>query len=102
MAAIWKAAKTLDLPQSVILDAVYDLTRTDRREAYPLRDELREDVWRVCCGILGLPPEHSTRQLSLHDPNDLMGEGARRRLEEYRRRKTEGQEQGKNRGGKGR
>ena len=100
MAAIWKAAKTLDLPQSVILDAVYDLTRTDRRKLPAAT--VREDVWRVCCGILGLPPEHSDARLSLHDPNDLMGEGARRWLEEYRRRKTEGQEQGKNRGGKGR
>jgi hypothetical protein len=37
-------------------DAVYDTTRTDRREASPPRYELREDVKEFCWQLLGSPP----------------------------------------------
>jgi hypothetical protein len=54
----WDAAKKLGIPQQKLFDAVYELTRTDRREASPPRYELREDVKQLCWQLLGPPPGH--------------------------------------------
>jgi len=55
---LWDAAKKLAMPQQKLQDALYDLTRTNRREASPPRYELREDVKQLCWQRLGPPPRH--------------------------------------------
>lgn len=38
--------------------AMFDLTRTDRREASPPRYEFNHDARKACWMLLGPPPEH--------------------------------------------
>jgi hypothetical protein len=57
-AAFWGAAKQLDIPRQKLQDAVYELTRADKREGSPPRDELRADVRKLCFQLLGPAPEH--------------------------------------------
>jgi hypothetical protein len=59
----WDAAKHLPCDhQGEFRDAMFDLTRTDRREASPPRYELREDVKKLCWQLLGPPPGHPLRE----------------------------------------
>jgi hypothetical protein len=53
----WDQAQKLGIPQQQLLDAIYELTRIDRRGASPPRYELREDVKHFCWQLLGPPPE---------------------------------------------
>ena len=46
--AFWDQAKKLGIPTQQLQNAVYGLTRADRREASPPRYELREDVKQLC------------------------------------------------------
>jgi hypothetical protein len=57
MSAFWKQAKTLGIPHNKLLSAVYDLTRTDKREEKPPRYELRGDIRDLCWQLLGPAPE---------------------------------------------
>ncbi|MCI0457977.1 MAG: hypothetical protein L0Z62_13515 [Gemmataceae bacterium] len=59
----WAKAKTLPCSiEGKFRTAMYDLTRTDRREASPPRCELRDDVKRLCWHLLGPPPGHPLRE----------------------------------------
>jgi hypothetical protein len=54
----WDAAKLLPIyNQPRFMTAVYDLTRTDRREASPSRYELNGPAREACWMLLGPPPE---------------------------------------------
>jgi hypothetical protein len=58
MSAFWAEAKKLGIPQAKLLSAVYDLTRSDRREERPPRYELSGPAREACFQLLGPPPEH--------------------------------------------
>jgi hypothetical protein len=57
LTAFWAATKGLGIPQAKLLDAVYELTRPDKREATPPRCELRDDVKHLCWQPLGPSPQ---------------------------------------------
>jgi hypothetical protein len=57
--AFWDAARGLadKHGQQKVMNAVYDLTRADRREASPPRYELNGPAREWCWQLLGPPPE---------------------------------------------
>jgi hypothetical protein len=57
MSAFWEQAKALGVPQGKLLNAVYDLTRADRREEKPPRYELTAPAREACWQLLGPAPE---------------------------------------------
>jgi hypothetical protein len=87
--AFWEQAKQLDISQEKLLNAVYHLTRADRREAPMPRYELRADVRQKCFQLLGPAPEHPMHDFLRYGPPDIMGEeNIRRWQDEFRKRKA--------------
>jgi hypothetical protein len=77
-----------------VLNAVYDLTRADRREASPPHYELTAEARKACFGLLGAPPEHLFHDAIKHGPPNLLSEAeAERWQERYRREKAQEQDQ---------
>jgi hypothetical protein len=58
LTAFWTAAKKFDVPQDELLNALYDLTRADKREENPPRYELTAPTRAACFQLLGPSPEH--------------------------------------------
>jgi hypothetical protein len=87
IAEFWEN-KQLHLPVNDFSNAVYYLTKADKRAEEPARYELNGDARRFCFGLLGPLPEHAMRGSILHWPNNLLGEEVRRRPEGYRRTKA--------------
>jgi hypothetical protein len=89
--AFWDRAKELGLVEEIgkqkLLNAVYDLTRADRRETSPPRYELTAPARKACFQLLGAPPEHEMHDFIKHGPPNVIGEeNARRWQEQYRKR----------------
>ena len=68
--AFWQAAQALSEKhgKSLMMAAVYDLTRYDKREATPSRYELTAEARKWCWGILGPPPDHPDHDFIKHGP----------------------------------
>jgi len=96
--AFWDRVKELGLDKEIdkqkLLNAVYDVTRADKREASPPRYELTAEARKACFQLLGPPPEHEFHDAIKHGPPNLLSEAeARRWQEQFRRQKAEGQAQ---------
>jgi hypothetical protein len=92
----WDAAKKLGIPQEQLQDAVYDLTRTDRREASPPRYEFTTPARALMFQLLGPPPEHPLHgRMGKGPPLDSEEEQRqwRERLEAKKRAEQQGEAQ---------
>jgi len=56
-----------------LLNAVYELTRPDRREGTSPCDELRDDVKHCCWQLLGPPPGHPLYE-EIHSEQQVQAE----------------------------
>ncbi len=58
LVAFWEQAKKLGIPNGKMLNAVYELTRGDKREETPPRYELSGPARDACWQLLGPEPGH--------------------------------------------
>jgi hypothetical protein len=96
--AFWNKVKELGLDKEIdkqkLLNAVYDVTRADKREASPPRYELTAEVRKGSFQLLGPPPEHEFHDAIKQGPPYLLSDTeARRWQDQFREQKAKEQTQ---------